>query len=75
MSDKVKPSVEEIHKKIMDMRRTRARLLEDIKDLSTEASGELEELVTGNPIESAAIIFLAGLVLGVLVGTATTRRR
>lgn len=73
MSEKKKTSVEEIHKKIMDINKTRERLLEDIKDLSSEAKGELEEMVAGSPIESAAIIFLAGLVLGVLVGT--TRRR
>ncbi len=74
MSEKKKLSVEELHKEIMNIRKTRERLLEDIKDLSSEARGELEEMVTGNPLESAAIIFLAGLVLGVLVGT-TTRRR
>ena len=73
MSEKEKPSVEEIHKQIMDIRKTRERLLEDIKDLSSEARSELEEMVTGSPLESAAIIFLAGLVLGVLVGT--SRRR
>ncbi|KON27114.1 hypothetical protein AC481_05775 [miscellaneous Crenarchaeota group archaeon SMTZ-80] len=74
MSKKEKPSVEELHKKIMNIRKTRARLLEDVKDLSSEATGELEEMVMGSPLESAAIIFLAGLVLGVLVGTSTRRR-
>lgn len=74
MSKKEKPSVEELHKKIMNIRKTRARLLEDVKDLSSEAKGELEEMVMGSPLESAAIIFLAGLVLGVFLGTSTRRR-
>lgn len=74
MSKKEKPSVEELHKKIMNIRKTRERLLEDVKDLSSEAKGELEEMVMGSPLESAAIIFLAGLVLGVLLGTSTRRR-
>ncbi len=56
MSEKVKPSVEELQKKI-----------EDVKSLTKGYSTELEERMQTRPFESAGLIFIAGLILGIMV--------
>ena len=63
MSEKVKPMVEELQKKV-----------EDVTKLANEYRAELEEIMKRRPLESAGIIFVAGLVLGILIGTSTSRR-
>jgi len=64
MSEKVKPSAEELQKKI-----------EDLRTLAKEYGTELEDGVKTKPLESIGIIFVVGLVLGVLVCTSISSRR
>jgi len=63
MSEEKKPTAEELQKKV-----------EDITKLSKEYRDELEEIMKRRPLESAGIIFIAGLVLGILIGTVKSRR-
>ncbi len=63
MAEKVKPTIEELQKK-----------LEDTRKLSEKYRNQLEERVTTKPLESAGIIFIVGIILGILIGAATSRR-
>ena len=63
MSDEVKPKVEDLQKKI-----------EDVSKLAKEYKSELEERMKSRPLQSAGIILIAGLILGVLIGTSVSRR-
>jgi len=63
MTEKVKPTIEELQKK-----------LENTRKLSEKYRNQLEERVTTRPLESAGIFFIVGLILGILVGAATSRR-
>jgi len=62
-SDKIKPAAEELQKK-----------LEDARKLAKEYRDELEEIMKRRPIESAGVIFAVGLLVGILIGTVTSRR-
>ena len=62
MSEEKKASVEEIEKR-----------LEDVKKLVNKYRGELEEIMKRKPMESAGIIFIAGLVLGLLIRSSSRR--
>jgi len=61
--EEVKPTIEDLHKTIKDVR----KLADDSKVM-------LEERMKRRPLESASMIFVAGVVLGVLIGSATARR-
>jgi hypothetical protein len=48
--------------------------LGDIKELAEKSKVELEEWISEHPLESAAFILMAGIVLGVLLGSSASRR-
>jgi hypothetical protein len=62
LSKKEKPKVtltmEDLHKKI-----------KDVKKLSDDSRAMLEERMKSKPMESAAMIFVVGLILGILLGS------
>jgi len=62
MSEEKKPTAEELQKKV-----------EDVTKLAKEYRGEFEEIMKRRPMESAGIIFIAGLVLGLLIGASSRR--
>jgi len=62
-SEKIKPKVEELQKKI-----------EDLRELSEKYKTELEDRVRAKPLESAGLIFIAGLIVGIILGTSTSKR-
>ena len=62
MSEEKKPTAEELQKKV-----------EDVTKLAKEYRGEFEEVMKRRPLESAGIIFIAGLVLGLLIGSSSRR--
>ena len=62
MSEEKKPRVEELEKR-----------LEEVRKLVKEYRGEFEGIMKRKPIESAGIIFIAGLVLGLLIGSSSRR--
>lgn len=82
MSEKVKPTVEELHGNIEDLRKLirkyRAELakirIEDVKRLSKEYGAELEVMIERRPLETAGIIFIVGVILGILLGKSASRR-
>jgi F0F1-type ATP synthase assembly protein I len=61
--EEVKPTIEDLHKKIKDVRK-----------LADDSKAMLEERMKKRPLESASMIFVAGVILGVLIGSATARR-
>ena len=63
MTEKPKVTLEELQKTISD-----------VKELAEKSRVELEELIRKKPMESAGFIFIAGIVLGILLGASTARR-
>ena len=90
MSEKIKSSVEELQKKIEDMIKAAEEsgasekikseveeLRKKVEDMGRLAEGykfELEETIKTKPLESAGLIFIVGLILGILLGTTTSKR-
>jgi ElaB/YqjD/DUF883 family membrane-anchored ribosome-binding protein len=62
MSEEKKVREEELEKR-----------LEDVRKLVSKYRGELEEIMKRRPIVSAGIIFVIGLVIGILIGTSSRR--
>ncbi|MFC1506247.1 hypothetical protein ACFLQ6_04155 [Thermoproteota archaeon] len=62
-SKETKPTTEDLHETI-----------KDVKKLADDSKVMLEERVKRKPLESATMIFMTGLVLGILIGSATARR-
>ena len=62
-SEKIRLGIEELQKKTTDMRR-----------FSDEYKFELEETIKSRPLESIGVIFIAGLILGIFLGTTASRR-
>jgi hypothetical protein len=58
-----KPTTEDLHKKI-----------KDVKKLADDSKIIMEDRMKSKPLESATMIFMVGLVLGILIGSATARR-
>jgi hypothetical protein len=56
-------SVEDLQKKI-----------KDVKKLTDDSKVMLEDKMKNRPLESAAMIFVAGVILGVLISSTTARR-
>jgi len=61
--EEMKPTIEELQKSI-----------EDVRKIADEYKSIVEEKMKKRPLESAAIIFTAGIIIGLLIGTATARR-
>ena len=64
MAEKVKPSIEELQKRI-----------EDIEKAAAKYKGLMEEKVRSRPLESVAMFLAGGIVLGILIGLAVSRRQ
>jgi len=82
LSEIVKPTVEEIQKKLEDLRKLSRKYrielmekrIEDAKNISKEYGAELEVMIERRPLESAGIIFIVGVILGILIGEGAPRR-
>jgi F0F1-type ATP synthase assembly protein I len=61
-SEEVKPSIEDLYMKI-----------KDVKKIADDSKAIIEKRMRSRPLESAAMIFVGGVILGVLIGS--TRRR
>ena len=68
MSKKEKPA--EVKPQIEDLDKT----IKDVKKLADDSKVILENRMKSKPLESASMIFVAGVILGVLIGSATARR-
>ena len=53
-----KPTIEDLNKKI-----------KDVKKLADDSKVVLEDKMKSKPMESAAMIFVVGLILGILIGS------
>ena len=59
----IKPTTEDLYKTI-----------KDVKKLTDDSKIMIEDRMKSKPLESATMIFMTGLVLGILIGSATARR-
>jgi len=48
--------------------------LGDLKEFTETSRVELEAMIKRRPLESAGVVFLAGIVVGVLIGASISRR-
>ena len=64
MAERAKMTVEELQKR-----------LGDLKEFTETSRVELEAMIKRRPLESAGVVFLAGIVVGVLIGASIARRR
>jgi len=55
------PSIEDLKK------------IKDVKKLADDSKAMLEDKMKNRPLESAAMIFVSGVILGVLINSTTTR--
>jgi len=60
-TEEAKPSIEDLYMKIKDVRK-----------LAEDSKVTMEKRMKSRPLESAAMIFLVGLILGIIIGS--TRR-
>jgi hypothetical protein len=63
MSIEKKPTVEEVLKRVENL----SKLVKNYRE-------DFEDRMKKKPMESAGIIFVAGLILGIILGTSTSRR-
>ena len=63
MAERAKMTVEELQKR-----------LGDLKEFTETSRVELEAMIKRRPLESAGVVFLAGIVVGVLIGASISRR-
>lgn len=63
MAERAKMTVEELQKR-----------LGDLKEFTETSRVELEAMIKRKPLESAGVVFLAGIVVGVLIGASIARR-
>ncbi len=64
MTEKVNPTIEDLQKRI-----------EDMEEAAKKYRIQLEESVRSRPLESVAMFFAGGVVFGVLIGLAISRRQ
>lgn len=63
MAEKIKPTIEDLQ-----------RRLEGMEKITDKYKMVLEERIRSKPLESAGLIFVGGIILGVLIGAAVSRR-
>jgi len=63
LAERAKMTVEELQKR-----------LGDLKEFTETSRVELEAMIKRRPLESAGVVFLAGIVVGVLIGASIARR-
>jgi len=63
LAERAKMTVEELQKR-----------LGDLKEFTETSRVELEAMIKRKPLESAGVVFLAGIVVGVLIGASIARR-
>jgi uncharacterized protein YacL len=63
MSEKSKVTIEDLHKRIGE-----------VKDYTEKTRKELQDTIKKKPLESASAIFIIGLIIGLIIGTSISRR-
>ena len=57
--EKAKPSIEDLEK-----------VIKDVKKLADDSKVMLEDRMKSKPLESVTMVFMAGVILGILIGSA-----
>ena len=63
MAEKIKPTIEDLQKR-----------MQSIEEKAQVYKTQLEETIKSKPLQSAGIVFVGGIILGILVGLAVSRR-
>lgn len=63
MAEKAKLTLEELQKR-----------LGDLKEYAERTRAEVEGMIKKKPVESAGVVFIAGIVVGILIGSSIARR-
>jgi len=63
MAEKTRMTIEELQKR-----------LGDLKEYAERSRAELEGMIKKRPVESAGVVFIAGIVVGILIGSSVARR-
>jgi len=58
-SEEAKPSIEDLDK-----------VIKDVKKLADDSKVMLEDRMKSKPLESVTMVFMAGVILGILIGSA-----
>ena len=76
MSEKEKKlSLEDLQKKVNEVRELAERSRDQIKKLTDKPKDQFKEVVEERPLESSATLFFFGLVVGLILGVAFSRRK
>jgi ElaB/YqjD/DUF883 family membrane-anchored ribosome-binding protein len=71
MSEKIKPLDLKLESTLKEITRD----IRNLKKASEKYSTDIEKIMKKRPLESAGMIFIAGLVLGILIGAATCKKK
>lgn len=63
MDEKSKVTIEDLHKRIGE-----------VKDYTEKTRKELQDTIKKKPLESAGAIFIIGVIIGLIIGTSISRR-
>ena len=63
MSEKSKVTIEDLNKRISE-----------VKDYTEKTRKELQDTIKKKPLESAGAIFIIGVIIGLIIGTSISRR-
>jgi len=66
--------LEELNKRVTEVKELAEKSRDQIKELAGKSKDQLKDIVEERPLESSATIFFVGLVLGLLLGAAFSKR-
>ena len=58
-------AIEKLHKTIVDLQKT----IGEVNEYTTTTKKELQEKIQKKPLESAGILFIAAIIIGILIGS------
>lgn len=70
LAEKVRPTVEELQRRLEDLEKR----AETYKIIADEKLNMAQEKIRSKPLEAVGIVFIGGIVLGVLIGSVLSRR-
>ncbi|MFC1506737.1 hypothetical protein ACFLQ6_06670 [Thermoproteota archaeon] len=73
MDEKPKKTIEDLHETISEVKDHTMKLGKELKDSIKIDEKELEETIKKKPLESAGVIFIAGIIIGLLIGSSVSR--
>jgi ElaB/YqjD/DUF883 family membrane-anchored ribosome-binding protein len=69
MDEKSKITIEDLHKTISEVKDYTENIGKELRDSIGIEEKELQETIKKKPLESAGVIFIAGIIIGLLIGS------